>query len=266
MLSPQSSIAYNIGEFSIRYYSVAMFFAILSGTVLSCIIARKYYKDVLVSNILDILPNVIIGAILGARLYYVLMDFSFYFNYPLEIFAIYKGGLSIHGGILGGFIMGTMYSKKHNLNLWKYADVFSYGIILGQIVGRIGNYFNIEAYGKPCSFSNLICLNIPARYRPLEFLNTEYFHPTFLYEMIWNIFVLLILFFIIRKLAKKYNGIVFFSYLILYSIGRFFIEMIRIDSVLNICGIHIAQIVSLLIILISILMIFRLKKITSKSQ
>ena len=209
---------------------------------------------------MDILPLVIISAIIGARLYYVIMDWTYYSKNLFDIIAIQKGGLSIHGAIIGGFISGSIYVKKHKLNLWAYSDVFAYGLLLGQAIGRFGNYFNIEAFGKPCYFSNLICLQIPQTHRPYEFLHNEYFHPTFLYEAIWNILVLLILFFIIKKAAKNTDGIIFFSYLILYSIGRFFIECLRLDSVLSINGIHIAQIVCILTIFLSILMIYLLIK------
>lgn len=259
MLSAESSVAFHILNYPIKYYSLCMFFAISMGSILSFFIAKKYYKEISLEVFLDMLPIIILSGILGARLYYVLMDWAFYSKHLIEIFLIYKGGLSIHGAILGGFIGGYCYIKKHKLNLWKYADVFTYGLLLGQTIGRFGNYFNTEAFGKPCYYSDFICLNIPEKYRPIEYLNIEFFHPTFLYEAIFNIIILLILFFVIKKAVQNYDGIVFFSYLGLYSIGRFFIEAIRVDSVLNIGNMHIAQIISLILILFSISMIFKLK-------
>lgn len=260
MLSPESNVAFYIGNFAIKYYSVIMFCAIFAGSVLSCIMAKKYYKTVSVEKFLDVLPVVILSAILGARLYYVLLDLDYYSQHLIEILAIQKGGISIHGALLGGFTGGFLWIKKHHLPLWTYADVFAYGVCLGQIIGRLGNYFNIEAFGRPCYFSKNLCLYIPEYKRPFEFFNVEYFHPTFLYESIWNIFVLLLLIFIVRKLAKNIEGIVFFSYLILYSIGRFFIEGVRLDSVLSVGTIHIAQLVSLVFIVFSFIMIYRFKK------
>ncbi|MDD3435952.1 MAG: prolipoprotein diacylglyceryl transferase, partial [Candidatus Gastranaerophilales bacterium] len=125
---------------------------------------------------------------------------------------------------------------------------------------RWGNFFNSEAFGRPTE--NFLKLYIPIYKRPIQYLQCNYFHPTFLYESILDICIFLILFFVIRKLAKNKDGIVFFSYLILYSIVRIIVEQLRIDSVLNIYGIPVAQIVSLFIILISIVSIFiiRLKK------
>ena len=257
MLSPET--AFFIGNFGVKFYSIAMFFAIFFGTLLSCLIAKKYYKDVKIEHILDMLPIVIISAIIGARIYYVTLDWNYYSKSIFEIFALWHGGISIHGALIGGFLGGLYYIKKHKLNLWKYADVFAYGLLLGQSIGRIGNFFNIEAFGKPCNFSDVICLYIPINKRPTEFLNFDYFHPTFLYESLWNIFVLLILFFVIRK-NKTPDGAIFFSYLILYSLGRLFIEQIRLDSVLNIGTIPIAQIVCILTIIISTAMLLILKK------
>ena len=258
MLSPESSIAFFIGKFPVHYYSITMFLAILLGTVFSCFVAKKYYKEVNIDVILDVLPIVIIAGILGARLYYVLLDWSYYSQNLCDIWAIYKGGLSIHGAILGGFLGGFVYIKKNRLNLWKIADVYSYGLILGQIIGRLGNYFNKEAFGLPCYFMNNICLYIPEKHRPIQFLYVEFFHPTFLYEMVWNIFVLMILLFCVRRVVKNVDGVVFFSYLFLYSLGRVFIEALRLDSVLTINGIHFAQVVSVLVCLVSGVIVFNL--------
>lgn len=250
MLSPKSSVLVNIGDFSIHYYGVIMFAAIISALLVIRHIAKKYYKDVDAEVILDILPVIILSAILGARLYYVLMDFEYFSIHLNEIFAVWHGGMSIHGGILGGIIAGAILAKIKKINFLKYADVFSYGIIIGQAIGRFGNWFNCEAFGKPCSIP-IIKLFIPKEHRPLGFETVEYFHPTFLYESLWNILVFIILFFVIRKIPQIKDGTIFFSYLILYSVGRFFIEWCRIDSVRNILGIPVAQVVSLLIIIFS---------------
>lgn len=259
MLSPESAVALNIGNFPLKFYSITMFLAILSGSILSCFIAKKYYKEINIEKFLDMLPIVVISAILGARLYYVILDWGYYSNNLTEIFAIWNGGLSIHGGIIGGFLSGYLYIKKHSLNLWKYADIFTYGLVLGQIIGRLGNFFNIEAFGKPCSFSEILCLYVPLEKRPVGYTHFEFFHPTFLYEMTWNTFVLLVLFFGIRKFTKNIDGLIFFSYLILYSLGRFFIEGLRLDSILTFGNFHIAQLVCVLIILLSVFMISILK-------
>ncbi len=250
MQSPDSAIIFSIGNFDFHYYGLIMFFAILLGIAVIFLIAKKYCKDISVETLLDILPIIIISALFGARLYYVLMDFSYYSKYPMEIFAIWQGGISIHGALIGGVVCGIILAKKMEFNFFKYADIFSFGLLIGQAVGRFGNYFNCEAFGKPCDLP--FKLYIPESHRPLEYFQYEYFHPTFLYESVWNLISFCLLFYIFRKCKKLKEGSIFFLYLTFYSVGRFFIEYIRLDSVLNICSIPVAQIVSILVLCVSI--------------
>lgn len=251
MQSPPSSVALSIGSYDLHYYGIIMFAAIIVALFVIRTITKKYYKDIDTEIIIDILPVVILCSILGARIYYVLMDFSYFSRHLNEIFAIWNGGMSIHGGILGGIVSGIAMARIKKISFLKYADVFAYGIVIGQAIGRFGNWFNCEAFGRPCTIP-FIKLFIPPAYRPAGYEDIEYFHPAFLYESLWDIFVFLILFFVIRKITGIKDGTIFFSYLILYSTGRMFIEWCRLDSVLNIAGIPVAQIVSVVVLLISV--------------
>ncbi len=248
MQSPPSSVLVSINGFDIHYYGLIMFCAIAAGILVMRLVAKKYYKKVNTEILLDMLPAIILCAILGARLYYVAMDWNYFSRHLPEIFALWHGGISIHGAMLGGVISGLVYTKIKKINFLKYADIFAYGLTIGQAIGRFGNYFNCEAFGKPCSIP-FIKLFIPLPYRPYGYESYEYFHPTFLYESLWDILVFLILFFVIRKIKGIKDGVIFFSYLILYSIGRIAIESCRLDSVRNICGIEIAHIASVLLII-----------------
>jgi len=252
MQSPPSSVLISIGNFDIHYYGLILFFAIVTALFVMRYIAKKYYEEINTDILLDILPIIIICSILGARLYYVLLDFNYFAKYPQEIFAIWNGGMAIHGGILGGIISGFVLAKIKKIKFLKYADIFSFGLIIGQAIGRFGNWFNCEAFGKPCTIP-FLKLYIPPAHRPYGFENFQYFHPTFLYESLWNILVFIILFCFIRKISNIKDGTIFLSYLILYSLGRFFIEWCRIDSVLNIGAIPFPQIISLAIILLAII-------------
>jgi len=293
MFASPGDTAFSIGSFPIYYYGIIMAIALTVGVFFAAFVTKKYYLELNPDIIYNIAPIVIISALLGARIYYCLLNYSYYTQNLIEIFDIRQGGISIHGAILGGLIGGIIYAKKHKLPVLKLCDIFSYGLILGQAIGRWGNFFNSEAFGTPTE--SFLKLYIPIYKRPLEYMQYSYFHPTFLYESVLDVCIFLILFFVVRKLVTKkssdvtlnsiqgrigerpcdaetssarrerYDGIVFFSYLILYSIVRILIEQIRIDSVLNIFGVPIAQIVSGVIILISIVAIFviRLKNESS---
>lgn len=254
MFASPGEIAFSIGSFSVYWYGIIMAIALIVGVVFSAFVTKKFYPELNPEIVFDIAPVLIISAILGARIYYCLLNLTYYAHNPIEILGVRHGGLSIHGAILGGLLGGIIYAKKHELPVLKLCDIYSYGLILGQAIGRWGNFFNSEAFGRPTE--SFLKLYIPIFKRPLEYMQYSYFHPTFLYESILDVCIFLFLFFIVRNFVKNSDGIVFFTYLILYSIARILIEQIRIDSVLNIFGIPIAQIVSVLIILISLISIF----------
>ena len=258
MFVSPGDIAFSVGSISVYYYGVIMAVSLFAGVLVARFVADKFYSEINPEIIYDISPHIIIGAILGARIYYCLLSYNYYAQNPFEIIKLWHGGISIHGAIIGGLIGGIIYAKKHKLPVLKLCDIFSYGLVLGQAIGRWGNFFNSEAFGRPSE--NFLKLYIPIYKRPLEYLQYNYFHPTFLYESILDVCIFLILFFVIRKFTKNNDGIVFFSYLILYSIVRITIEQIRVDSVLNVFGIPIAQIASILIILISTILMIRILK------
>ncbi len=251
MFKSPASVAFSVFGYDIRFYGIMLFFGIISGILVTCTIAKKYYKNVNLDLLVDFFPFLIIFSVISARIYYVLLSFDYYSKFPSEIFAVWHGGISIHGAILGGLITGIIYFKLiKKTPILPYADVVSYGLAIGQSIGRWGNFFNQEAFGTPCDLPWKLYID-PA-FRPVELMQYSYFHPAFLYESVWDIIVFLILFFGVRKLAKNLSGLVFFSYLTLYSFGRIFIENIRIDSVLNIQNVPVALIASVLTLIISI--------------
>lgn len=259
--APSSGVAFSIFNFDVRYYGIMLFLGMIAGILTTCFISKKYYKGVDLDLLTDFFPFLIVFSILFARLYYVLLSLDYYLKYKGEIFAIWHGGISIHGAILGGILAGFIFFKVVKKKpLLPYADVVSYGLVIGQAIGRWGNFFNSEAFGRPCDLPWKLYIE-PAK-RPIEYAFQGYFHPTFLYESLWNIVVFLVLFFVVRKLASKFlvkaDGIIFFSYLALYSLGRIFIENLRIDSVLNVFGVPFALLISILILLISAVVLWKL--------
>ncbi len=254
MFVSPGDIFFSIGPFSIYYYGIIMALSLLLGILVASNITKKLYPELSSEIIYDIAPYIIMCGIIGARLYYCYLSRDYYLVHPKEIIQIWQGGISIHGAIIGGLIGGILYAKTKKLPILKLCDIFSYGLILGQALGRWGNFFNSEAFGLPTD--NFFKLYIPIYKRPLEYLQYNFFHPTFLYESILDIIIFFILLFVIRKMAKNIDGIIFFSYLIMYSFVRILIEQIRIDSILNVFGIPIAQLVSLALIFIGIIGIF----------
>jgi phosphatidylglycerol---prolipoprotein diacylglyceryl transferase len=234
-----SPVAFSFFGLDVRWYGIL----IAAGVLLGMLVAkydcrwRKLEYEVLLDVILISLPL----GIVGARLYYVVFEFNNYKYNFLDIFNIRQGGLAIHGGIIFAVISALIYSRYKKISFLKLADVAAPSIILAQALGRWGNFFNQEAHGGPVSYQFI--KHFPHFIQKGMYIEGSYYHPTFLYESVWNIIVFFLLMNLIRKSRK--TGIVFFTYIGLYSIGRFFIEGLRTDS-LMLGPIRIAQLISLL--------------------
>ena len=250
MLSSPGDVAFNLFGFPVYYYGIIMAFAVFTGFCVSYFLYKKYYGNP--SVIFDISPYLIIFGIIGARLYYCLVNYSYYIHKPIEIFFVRQGGLSLHGLIIAGFLAILYFSKRYKIPFLKLTDVFLCGTILAQSIGRWGNFFNSEAFGLPCNLPWK--LYIPISQRPPEYINYEYFHPTFLYESILDIIIFTVLISLFKRFSKS-SGKITALYLIFYSIARIFVESLRIDSVLNIFGIPVAQVISLILLITGIILL-----------
>ena len=266
MFTSPGAIAISILNLDIYWYGIILAVAFIVGQLVAFGIAKKEYpKDTSIAeHLYELAFWTLICGILGARLYYVILSLDFYSSHIAEIFMLNHGGLSIHGGIIGGLLGGGFYCKSHHLNFLKYADLYALGLPIAQAIGRWGNFFNSEAFGLPTTLPWGIY--IPPNSRPLLYEFNEFFHPTFLYEFLWNILIFLILYFIVKKFFFKKHGVLFCSYLILYSIGRILIEFIRIDAVLEIFGISVAIWVCFLTILIALFFLIYIYKKSINSK
>lgn len=256
MFASPSQILCTVFGVNIYYYGVILALAIAVGVLVSEYFGTKFFefkKD----TVIDMAPYIIVFGIIGARLYYCFFDFDFYLRFPTEVLAIRHGGISIHGAILGGLSGLWLFSVRHKISLLKLADVSSIGLVLGQAIGRWGNFFNSEAYGLPTNLPWK--LYIAPEYRQVPYLNEEFYHPTFLYESLFDICIFGVLIFLVKSRKVKYDGQLALIYLILYSLVRIIVEMLRIDSVAYIFGIPIAILVSVGIIIISLVMFNKLK-------
>jgi phosphatidylglycerol:prolipoprotein diacylglycerol transferase len=242
-------IAFGIGSFSIRWYGMLIASAVVIGTLLAQKLAKKRGIDP------DIVGNLVIwlvvGAIPCARLYYVLFEWQRFQNQPwYKAFAIWEGGIAIHGAIIGGAIVTIIFCQRQKISAWLMADIVMPALILGQAIGRWGNFFNSEAFGRPTDLPWK--LFIPVDRRPPEFASESYFHPTFLYESLWNVGVFAILMFLFFRFPKIRTGTLTMTYAIAYSLGRFWIEGLRTDS-LMVGSLRTAQIISLVAIALGVL-------------
>lgn len=245
-------IALDLGFIQIYWYSIMILIAILLGLIV-------IYKEVKRQGVnedffINLAFYTIIVGIIGARLYYVLFNFNYYKNNLFEILEIWNGGLAIHGAIIFGTIFVFFYCKKYKVNFLKIADILVVGLLLAQAIGRWGNFFNQEAYGIVVERVQLEKMFIPKFIIEGMYIKGSYYTPTFLYEFIWNILGVIFLMIMRRRKYRKI-GQTFSLYLMWYSIGRFFIEGLRTDS-LMLGELRIAQFVSIVMFIIGFVIFF----------
>jgi phosphatidylglycerol---prolipoprotein diacylglyceryl transferase len=233
-----------VGPLPIRWYGLLIASAVLIGASLSTYLAKR--QGVNPDLLSDLAIWLVVAAIPCARLYYVAFQWESYASRPAEILAIWHGGIAIHGALIGGTLASLIFAKFNKVSFWVLADLVAPSVILGQAIGRWGNFFNSEAFGRPTDLPWK--LYIPPAQRPTNFSQFDYFHPTFLYESLWNLGVftiLMTLFFRgLKPNSKIKNGTLFLVYLLTYSLGRFWIEGLRMDS-LMFGPLRVAQLISL---------------------
>jgi phosphatidylglycerol---prolipoprotein diacylglyceryl transferase len=241
-MSPGEEI-FHLGTFRLKWYGLLIASAVLIGVNLSMWLAKKRQVDPEIMA--DLAIWLVLAAIPSARLYYVIFQWPTYARDPVQILKIWEGGIAIYGAIIGGTIAALIFAKLKRVSFWQLGDLVAPSLALGQAIGRWGNFFNSEAFGSPTDLPWK--LFIPVANRPFEYRNFEYFHPTFLYESIWNLLIFFILMYLfINDLRRNHlkTGAIFLIYLIAYGIGRFGVEGLRTDS-LMLGPLRISQVVSL---------------------
>jgi phosphatidylglycerol:prolipoprotein diacylglycerol transferase len=248
-------ILIQIGKFPIYWYSVILLIGFTLGFFILLHLGEKkgWKQDFIYDYACYLIPICLIGA----RLYYVIFNLDYYASSPISIIKVWEGGLAIHGGIIAGTIFTYFYAKKNKIKFLELTDILVISLIVGQILGRWGNFFNGEAYGPKTTYTFLTSLHLPDFIIKGMHINGTYYHPTFLYESMWNFLGLIILVILYKKTKK--NGIRTSFYLIWYGIGRMLIESLRQDS-LMIGSVKVAQLVSLIMIIIGISILLRKDK------
>ena len=244
-------IALDLGFIQIYWYSITMFLGVIVGIIVAYIEIKR--KKINLSNFSDMAFYAILFGFLGARIYYVLFNLDFYLSNPIEIIKVWNGGLAIHGGIIGAVIAIYVYCKKNKLVFIEMLDICAPAIVIGQVIGRWGNFFNSEAHGGIVTKSFLESMHLPNFIINGMYINGNYYHPTFLYESILNLICFIVLMFLRRNKDIKI-GVMTGIYLIWYGIVRIFIESLRTDS-LMLGSIKMAQLIGLPMIIIGIILI-----------
>lgn len=249
----------DLGFIKIYWYSIMILLGLFIGGSLIIKESRKF--KIPDDYILNMIFITILFGIIGARLYYVIFNWEFYSHNLLSIVKIWEGGLAIHGGIIAGLLCIIFYTRKYKVNTWRMLDIIAVGLIIGQAIGRWGNFFNGEAHGPATTLQFLQQLHLPNFI--IEGMNIYgvYYQPTFLYESLWCLLGFVVLYFLRKRYYCKI-GQTTGLYFIWYGIGRFFIEGLRTDS-LMLGNLKIAQIISIILIVIG-LIIFLAKSRGSK--
>ncbi|MEH7359006.1 prolipoprotein diacylglyceryl transferase [Priestia aryabhattai] len=260
-IQPLDRVFLEIGPLTVYWYGVIIGAGVLLGLYIATreSVRRGLSKDTFVDLILFAVPI----AIICARIYYVSFEWGYYSKHLNEIPQIWQGGIAIHGGLIGGVLTAIVYSKVKKISFWKLADIAAPSLILGQAIGRWGNFMNQEAHGGPVTRAFLEGLHLPNVIINQMYINGTYYHPTFLYESLWD-FAGFILLMVLRRTSLR-KGEIFLSYLIWYSVGRFFVEGLRTDSLMLTHTLRIAQVVSLALIVIAIILII-IRRVTGMSK
>ena len=257
-LNPGKS--FTVFGIEIAYYGVIIALGMLAGALVAYREAKKTGQKV--DDYIDFTLYTLIAAILGARIYYVIFEWDYYSAHPLEIFNLRAGGLAIYGGVLASALTLFIFTKVKKLKFWLMADTAVQGLIIGQIIGRWGNFFNREAFGGytdslfamqlPVSEAKGITQELIEHLVTIDGVSYVQVHPTFLYEGTWNL--LLFIGICLYKRHKKFDGEIFAIYLMGYGVGRFIIEGLRTDQLVikALGGIAASQVLSIILIVLAV--------------
>ncbi|TWI59985.1 prolipoprotein diacylglyceryl transferase [Halalkalibacter nanhaiisediminis] len=256
-IEPLSRVFLEIGPFTIYWYGAIIGLGVFLGYMLASreSVKRGMPKETFADLLLYAIPI----SIISARIYYVIFRWDQFADDPIRVFYIWEGGIAIHGALIGGVLTAYFFAKKHNLSFWQLADVAAPSILLGQAIGRWGNFMNQEVYGRSVSREYLEGLFLPEFIINQMYIDGTYYHPTFLYESLWSLVGVAILLWL-RRLNLR-QGEIFFTYVIWYSVGRFVIEGIRLDYLLIGGVLKTAQVISIVLIVGAVILwIYRRKQ------
>ena len=250
-IQPLNPIAIDLGPIQVHWYGLIIGFGVLLGLIIALRESerRGLDKEIFTDMILFAVPI----AIISARIYYVIFQWEYYSQNPGDIIKIWNGGIAIHGALIGSVLTAIVFAKVKKVSFWKLVDIAAPSLLLGQAIGRWGNFMNQEAHGGEITRSFLENMHLPEFIINQMYINGTYYHPTFLYESIWNILGVIILL-SLRKVNLR-RGELFLTYVIWYSIGRYYIEGLRTDSLMLTDSLRIAQVISIVLVIVAIALV-----------
>ncbi len=253
-----SPLLFSLGGFELRWYGVLLALGALAGFGLMQYLGRrKNFREV---DLIDLFIWLTIAGFLGGRVYHVLNELPYYLNHPTQIWMVWEGGLGIHGAMMAGLAMLILFARRKKLEVWALLDVLTPALALGQVIGRWGNYFNQELFGRPTAWPWGIPIDLPNR--PIQYLTSEFFHPTFLYESLGNLVIVGLLIWLGRKRGLP-PGVIALTYFTLYAILRITTESFRLDQTPIIGGLRLPILVSGVMMVAAITLLIRRLHYTS---
>ena len=242
---------------TIHWYSVFILLAVICAS--SIIIREAKRKSISKDFTINLIFWCLVIGLIGARLYYVGFNYDLYGDNPIDILKVWEGGLAIHGGLIGGFLMFLIYTTKYKIDKKLMLDISTVGVLLGQGIGRWGNFFNGEAHGPITTLAKLKAQPLPKYVIDGMKINGSYYTPLFFYEFCWDLLGFIILFILMKFSKRIKKGQLTSLYLIWYSIGRFTIEYFRTDS-LMLGNFKMAQIISVILFIIGVIYFIKSSK------
>ena len=256
-------IAFSIGNIHVRWYGIIMACAILLATIMS--IREGQRRQIMSDDFIDLMLWAVPIGFIGARLYYVIFKWGYYSRHPSEIIAIWNGGIAVYGGLLAGLAVLLVFCYRRMLPPFLMLDVITPGVMAAQVLGRWGNFINQEAHGGKVSLQFLQNMHLPNFIIEQMHINGNYYQPTFLYESVLNLIGLILILSLRHKKHLFKQGEVFMSYLMWYSVVRFFVEGLRTDSLYIAGTIRVSQALSvILFIIVLVMFIYRRVKVDPK--
>lgn len=251
-----SPIAFQMGNFSVKWYGIIMATGVLLATMMAIFEGKR--RQIMSDDFIDLLLWAVPIGFVGARLYYVLFEWGYFSKHPDQIIAIWNGGIAIYGGLLAGLAVLLIFCYQRMLPLFLMLDILAPSVLAAQILGRWGNFMNQEAFGAKTSLSFLQNLHLPHFIITQMYINGAYRQPTFLYESFFNLIGLILILSLRHRFHFYRQGEVFCTYLIWYGCVRFFVEGMRTDSLYIANTIRVSQALSAILILVGIgLVVYR---------